>query len=495
MVKGEKEMLKKIKYPKVLICSFLVIAAAYCGLLHIHFATDTYQNMETINLNWQLVVGRYSIFVLGWIFEIIGIPMVQWQSLFMFLTIILLSLSSYTVFKLLYNDNDEKGIIYAKVITSLICVVNVFVTELFLFPEYVIYNGLGIYLAVLSTSIICNKISIKGFFMALAILIVSLGFYQANIGIFLILSLGYVCLNRRKLREIIYIISSGAFASLAVIAIQRYLVSSGLIEGTDRNAKMTLQTVINNLKFIMFGKEQGQFKIIYEGADLLPKGILLFTIIIFLVSIIITIIRDKDIRKGGYVLFFVITGYFAGYAPHLIAGGIWMSPRTIYPLFFYVGVLGIVAIQLSDKVILQRIISIVAAAFFAINFWAVQGIVVNHFSTNKIDQNYAHDIYSEIERYESETGVEIKNIAPQNDMIPLWKNHFVDYYSFNMNERAFLNEWSDVTLINYVSGRSFNRIPMDEKIFGEYFQNKDWDYYSPEEQLVFIDDTLYWCKY
>lgn len=488
-------MLKRVKYPKVLICSFLIIAAAYSGLLHTHFATDTYQNIENISLKWQLVVGRYSVFALGCMFEKLGIPMAQWQSFFMLLTIGLLAMSAYTVFKLLYNDNDERKVIHVKGIASFICVVNVFVTELFLFPEYVIYNGMGIYLAVLSAAMICKCTSVRGFFATVMVLILSLGFYQANIGIFLILSLGYICLNKRKLREIMYIISSGAFASLVVIGIQHFFVSSGLIEGTGRNAELSLQTIMKNLQFILFEKNQGQFKIIYEGADLLPKGILLFAIVIFLVSIIVNIIRCRDIRKAVYILFFIVVGYFAGYAPHLVAGSMWISPRTIYPLFFYVGILGIIAVQLAHGGAEKKVIGVVTAIFFAVNVWAIQGIVVNHFSTNKIDQNYAHDIYSQIKKYENETGIEVKNIAPQNDVIPLRKNHFIDYYYLNVNERAFFNEWSDVTLINYVSGRSFNRIPMDEKVFGEYFQDKDWDYYSPEEQLVFIDDTLYWCKY
>ena len=54
---------------------------------------------------------------------------------------------------------------------------------------------------------------------------------------------------------------------------------------------------------------------------------------------------------------------------------------------------------------------------------------------------------------------------------------------------------ASVTLINFVSGRAFNKIQMNAEIYNNYFYGKEWDYYCPEEQLIFKDDILYWCKY
>ena len=50
-------------------------------------------------------------------------------------------------------------------------------------------------------------------------------------------------------------------------------------------------------------------------------------------------------------------------------------------------------------------------------------------------------------------------------------------------------------LIQYVSGRDLERIPMPEDILAEYFEGKDWDSFVSDEQMVFDGDTLYIVTY
>lgn len=491
------KLLKKdelLRYPRILVYNFFVIAAAYCGLLQMHFATDTYNNMFVDNANWQLAVGRYSIYVLAKLFEKAGISLALYQIPCMFVTIVLLTISSYIMFLMLHDNEDIKRQIYTKNCAILLCIVNVFCTELFLFPEYAIYYGFGILLAVLS-SFLCIRMSLKNYALSVIILIVSLGFYQANIGVFLLLSLGALWLKRKPFQQNIYVILDGGIASSIMIFIQRYLVKSGITEEISRKAEFSLGKIIENISIIFFGKNQNQYEIIYKGAGLLPQGVLFFSILTFVFIILVFVVRTNKTKEIFHALTLVVVGYVVAYAPHLIAGSIWLSPRTIYPVFFYIGLLGAMAERLTSESKCHKLVSIVLGILLVTNFWSIQGIVTNHIATNKIDQNYAYDIYSEIKKYEQDTGIEVANIAPIKDVIPLWKNHYVDYYSFNINERAFLNDWSDVSLINYVSGRTFNKIAMDNEVFDIYFRDKDWDYYSPDEQLVFIGDTLYWCKY
>ncbi len=76
-----------------------------------------------------------------------------------------------------------------------------------------------------------------------------------------------------------------------------------------------------------------------------------------------------------------------------------------------------------------------------------------------------------------------------------WKNAGVDRMAYNVNERAYLNDWSDVSLLNFVSNRLFIRKNMTDEQYKRYFQQTDWTQFDPSEQLYFEGDTLYWVKY
>lgn len=67
----------KNRYWRILF--FLIyFGAIYCGLLHLHYATDTYGNIYNSNVEWQLAVGRYSIYILAYIFDFLNISLVQY---------------------------------------------------------------------------------------------------------------------------------------------------------------------------------------------------------------------------------------------------------------------------------------------------------------------------------------------------------------------------------------------------------------------------------
>ena len=48
------------------------------------------------------------------------------------------------------------------------------------------------------------------------------------------------------------------------------------------------------------------------------------------------------------------------------------------------------------------------------------------------------------------------------------------------------------TLVNAVSGRTFEKVPMDGEVFRTYFEGKNWDWFDAEEQIVILGDTAYW---
>ena len=133
--------------------------------------------------------------------------------------------------------------------------------------------------------------------------------------------------------------------------------------------------------------------------------------------------------------------------------------------------------------------------FIIINLIYMSEIIHDHHINNAIDQEYARQIYYEIEQYEEESDNQIRTIYVGTDTEVMWKNTGVSKMAYNVNERAFLNSWSDVSLINFVSERLFERKEMLPTDYEKNFTPTNWDTFAPKEQIIFKGDAMYWVKY
>ena len=470
-----------------------ILFLVYLGLMHTHYATDTYNNIFNENINWQLSVGRYSIFIIGSIFKYLNVSLIDYQNIFMILSIVLLA-GGCTLLNILLSKKIESKFDIKVNVALLIGFINVYIIELFLFPEYSIYYSMGVIFTILA---ICYnmKDNFWAKLISFVLLIISLGFYQENVAVFIIISIFIIIIyNEKQIKNIFFVFFISGVSSVINIFLNKLFVIIGIANMTSRDASFNINSLFNNIKIII--KEQKN--ILWNNSELLPRGTF-FIILLFLIFTLFLLyfIQKKKIKEYIYIILILLITYFSVYLPHYIAGEIWLSPRTIYPIYFWISFIEIYIIYLNNinNKIKQRVLLCIVLIPFLLEIWAVNGIILDHFSTNKVDQEYALNVYKEIQNYERNTGIEITEIATVNDQIPSWKNHFINYYSYNVNERAFINEWSDVNLVNFVSGRNFRKVEMNEEVYKKYFQNKDWDWYHPQEQLYFDNNILYWCKY
>ena len=63
------------------------------------------------------------------------------------------------------------------------------------------------------------------------------------------------------------------------------------------------------------------------------------------------------------------------------------------------------------------------------------------------------------------------------------------------NHKTLYDEWSEVELLNYFTGKCYEPVQMSNEIFEKYFKNVKYDAFIPEKQLVFEEDKLYWLIY
>ena len=142
---------------------------------------------------------------------------------------------------------------------------------------------------------------------------------------------------------------------------------------------------------------------------------------------------------------------------------------------------------------ITQILTIGCAGYLLIHLMFAEFIVSNRFVSNTLDEVYANMVYQEIMEYEEETGILVTKMAVIDDAYAPDSYEEVNYAADQINERTLGTVTN--SLITVVTGRKFEIVEMNEKIYKEYFENKNWDYFDLEEQIVFENDTGDWCVF
>lgn len=191
----------------------------------------------------------------------------------------------------------------------------------------------------------------------------------------------------------------------------------------------------------------------------------------------------------------IFTAYASIYIPHLFVGSIWLAQRTIVAVFSFIAILFIIALYLVKNKKTANFVFAAALIFLTLNVVKIKDIGLNHFQVNALDREYAVEIQKNIEMYEADTGITVNNIATANDINPTYNYWGIKYCKFDTNVRAYVVDWGPVNIIKHYSGRNYNSVEMNQDIYNQYFNEKDWNGFNFEEQAVFDGDTLYLILY
>ena len=126
---------------------------------------------------------------------------------------------------------------------------------------------------------------------------------------------------------------------------------------------------------------------------------------------------------------------------------------------------------------------------------SIQRVSINNVAGNKIDQEIAGIITHKIEEYETSSGQTITTIAVHIDSQITPGYSSIEYTIFDTNLRSFVKSWSDVSSLEYYSGRDFTRKEMSQEEYLTRFGEKNWDYFDSTEQIQFDGTTMYWVVY
>lgn len=487
------------------ICLFIVLLLCFGNLLIPHYSTDSYNIFFESNRS-GLGSARYITYLFFAISNYLKINVVETQSCWSFLSILILSELVYELFRKLERFLVTKKT-YNYIALGAACLIpflNIYYLEWFLFPEVIFPYTLGLY-CTFKAAFCFNyeNLSVKNYIVAFCLLFIGINAYQVNISYFIPISLVIIALNQNFVLSYRGILTSfgifivGGTAGLLNILFQKIIGESV----QERKAVFSLSKILENCKIIIDSQEG----IWVNGSNLIDHWMIIFLVISFIMVIIV--FKGKVLKSKLYVLLIMISSYCSCYIFAIVSQFIWLSPRVLVGISAFLTVISLICVssignvQMEDKLkeISGKIITLVyifsLCSFVIINIIYMQKIIHDHQINNAIDQEYARQIYHEIQQYEKESGNQIQIIYVGTDTEVMAKNTGISKMAYNVNERAFLNPWSDVSLINFVSGRNFEREEMQPSDYEANFSPNNWDVFAPTKQIVFKDSAMYWVKY
>jgi hypothetical protein len=483
--------------PYLIIGLFLIIFFVYGAFLKKHYALDTYVvevNGNQGDLHIQL--GRFLSGVIWKLLSALGVNTALYQSFFTLLAICLLVFSSYLIIRLFIDLKEEyelKSFILL-CLSSLVSVCHVFMLHWFLFPEVVAFMMSGLILSILA--VFCLRGSgAKKWFFCYVLLVAAISFYQAVGAFFVIFGMLYVGIRRAKQPLI------SVFRGLVTIFLIYGLAGATNILGMKLNSDPTSRT---NFQYTdplknMYGII-GSLQEKLQNTDMGSAPVYVFSLLVFfvLVGSILLLWKSSD-KKGTMrnliVLAALMISFFMSImAPHFLTSSIDVSPRSIVALMSLPGVISIFLLlrtNLFNKRFYFHFLFGFLVIFLVVNTYITQSVQTSRFATNRLDKEMARIVFSELLRYEKETGKIVQRIAFRHDEKPsLCYPELICYGNF----RAMGNDWTIVPLLSLVSGRRFEEIKMPDSVYEGYFGGKNWDFFS-EKQILIQEDTLFLMLY
>lgn len=151
----------------------------------------------------------------------------------------------------------------------------------------------------------------------------------------------------------------------------------------------------------------------------------------------------------------------------------------------------------SRGITAAKLSCLVLIVFFIFHIYSTQTKVADQLISNRVDEQILDCIQAEIERYESEKGIEITEIACRLTPDAQYQSPYLNLQSDTSahDRKIMFDAWSNVEALNYFEDEYYEEVEMTDEEYDKYFGGKSWDTYVPEEQLVFIDNRLYWAIY
>lgn len=272
-----------------------------------------------------------------------------------------------------------------------------------------------------------------------------------------------------------------------MLSLQRAFSSSD----DARTAVLTIQTIYSNIATLI----KLQKDLFYNANGFFLPYVLLMIAALLLLKSISIIKQTQGYFSAIAFMFFTTVFYAAIFSPHVLTSQIWLAPRTMVPFFsvfthFFIVIFSGISHRKSNVFFTTMLLLLLLC-----NIYMVHTIGTNHFISNRMDENQAQLIQKYIEKYEHENHIQITNIGTTFDAQPSYSYPEVDFAKYDINTKCYCVEWGDVNALNYYNHKQYEKVEFEYSHIPFLPSEVDWDMFYPDEQLFFVEDTLYWIKY
>lgn len=481
------------KYTKYLMLDFATLLVFWGGMLRKSFTSDTITHMVTVDADVQvnLEQGRYLKALFDQILLKFGLRTTSNISIIMGLSFIILAVTMVILQMIFaqWEPQDLTGRVGYNLIINL-WIYNVLFVENLMFCEVSIYFAMAYFLGALAVMLYAKR---KYILMVLS-LVGATCLYQYVVIFTAIYIAFYIFLQERNLsirvivKELLTVFVCGFVGVLNLVSIL-FLVKIHVLEKFYKSAG------VGDFKAKLCQIWESFISLNKDAAGILPE-VWIPLLVIFVVEIMIFIetARKKHWLEWVFLQLASIGSIVLLYVIPLTEASFYFPPRMSFCFFLVQGmILAVAYVLLVDSKKKRELLTICCAAYLLIQLLFSNYIVTNHFVSNTLDKVYTRMGYEYIVKYEQEHGVEVENLCLINDISAPAYYDEVQYTSDQINERSL--GILSVSIMEVMTGRKFNKVEMDPEVYAMYFEGKDWGSFDPEEQIVIVGNTAYWCMF
>ncbi|NLL76560.1 MAG: hypothetical protein GX235_04870 [Clostridiales bacterium] len=467
-----------------------ILLVAWGGLFRRSFNCDTLIHMVAAedDILIQIQDGRYLTSLIDFILLKLGLSTTTHTGVTVITALLLLALGLCFVQEGFFDKMQAKTSMHTAGFTAITALlfVNVMFGENLMFSECALVFGMAYLFASVGIYYFIRKKRIKAF----AFILLSTTGYQVAAVYAAIVLTAYIFLDndykitqKTVIEEIVCCLSTFGAGVLNIISytlIAYAGVGGGLRKSAGTGILSEKLGEIINVYIALLKNSKG----------LLPNVGLPLLISVFCISMLLYhFVKKKDKMA---VLYFILLFFGLNvmiFVIPILQQCIYMPPRIIWTFYAVQSMLLLVSLACVEGK-LKRLVCYIGCGYLLIQIIFGNVIVANRTLSNNLDKLYANMVYEKILKYEEEEKTQITKLAVVNDVDCALSYDEVHYKTDQINERALGIVTN--TLMNVVTGRNFEKVPMDEEIYNTYFAGKNWDYFDASEQLIIKDDTAYW---
>lgn len=489
-----KKKVNELLDNKILLISVLIAFILFGAFIKVEYSRCTYKmyyNPWEVEYEHFKTLGRYFLSI-GWkIVSILRFSLYNTYRLSYIMAMFFIIFSLYKMEKIAEKFINNK---FISMVISCLIIVNPFVIDLFIYLEK------GFLVLSLFTTICAIEKTLKYFdtrkksnlLYSILFLMISAYTYQGLATLFIAISL--VTILKYSKNIIGFIKNNIIVASVFGVAMGTNYLCIKLFNTSVRIAGE--KSIIGNLKVVADTLDN----MIIHTYNTMPKYIFLIIFFsLFIIYLISLVTNKKKFKEKMFIVFgfiYIFIGTFIiSLFPQLtlVTASVLLVPRST---FSYGAIIGIFMMFAFNKIEIKNILKIVCIIIFIVYFFIeifwMQKIIIDHYTTNYLDNLTGKLIGESIEDYEKENGVEVKYVVYYEDANLTYS--YPDMVAFGQMNQKVVSMYSKLLLLNYISGNNLVERHEKNMEYEEKFKQKDWDYFN-EEQLIFDGDTVHICQF